>query len=279
MSENPLKHLYRSKTVYVELPSKGKFYKKPPKFSVDGEIGVMPMTTNDELKLKSPDALFNGEAMFDMLSSCVPDIENPREIPACDLDVLVFAIRIATSGDEMEISSECPHCEKTHEYEVNLTRFMASAKEMELDPTVQIDENTTVHVRPYSLESRMKTQIQQFHAYRMESMLNGGDISQDRKVELFNDALAAASSISVELVASNITKVELKSGEDVTAVEEYDHIYQWVMNMDSNTYKKIIGHIRKLSDANIEKEVVLNCAGCNKEYRSDIDLDPTNFFT
>jgi len=279
MSENPLKHLYRSKTVYVQLPSKGKFYKKPPKFSVDGEIGVMPMTTNDELKLKSPDALFNGEAMFDMLQSCVPDIENPREIPACDLDVLVFAIRIATSGDEMEISSECPHCEKTHEYEVNLTRFMASAKEMELDPTVQIDENTTVHVRPYSLESRMKTQIQQFHAYRMESMLNGGDISQDRKVELFNDALAAASSISVELVASNITKVELKSGEDVTNVEEYDHIYQWVMNMDSNTYKKIIGHIRKLSDANIEKEVVLNCAGCNKEYRSDIDLDPTNFFT
>ena len=279
MSENPLKHLYRSKTVYVQLPSKGKFYKKPPKFSVDGEIGVMPMTTNDELKLKSPDALFNGEAMFDMLQSCVPDIENPREIPACDLDVLVFAIRIATSGDEMEISSECPHCEKTHEYEVNLTRFMASAKEMDLDPTVQIDENTTVHVRPYSLESRMKTQIQQFHAYRMESMLNGGDISQDRKVELFNDALAAASSISVELVAANITQVQLKSGEDVTNVEEYDHIYQWVMNMDSNTYKKIIGHIRKLSDANIEKEVVLNCAGCNKEYRSDIDLDPTNFFT
>ena len=279
MSENPLKHLYRSKTVYVQLPSKGKFYKKPPKFSVDGEIGVMPMTTNDELKLKSPDALFNGEAMFDMLASCVPDIENPREIPACDLDVLVFAIRIATSGDEMEISSECPHCENTHEYEVNLTRFMASAKEMELDPTVQIDENTTVHVRPYSLESRMKTQIQQFHAYRMESMLNGGDISQDRKVELFNDALAAASSISVELVATNITKVELKSGEDVTHVEDYNHIYEWVTNMDSSMYKKIIGHIRKLSDANIEKEVVLKCAGCNKEYRSDIDLDPTNFFT
>jgi len=279
MSENPLKHLYRSKTVYVQLPSKGKFYKKPPHFSVDGEIGVMPMTTNDELKLKSPDALFNGEAMFDMLASCVPDIENPREIPACDLDVLVFAIRIATNGDQMEISSECPHCEKTHEYDVNLTHFMASAKEMDLEPSVKIDDNTTVHVRPYSLESRMKTQIQQFHAYRMESMLNGGEISTERKVELFNDALAAASTISVELVAENISKVELKEGDDVTKVENYDHIYQWVTNMDSSTYKKIIGHIRKLSDANIEKEIKLTCSGCGKEYRSDIDLDPTNFFT
>jgi len=279
MSENPLQHLYRSKTVYVTLPSKGRFYKTPPNFSVDNEIGVMPMTTNDELKLKSPDALFNGEALFDMLRSCVPDIQNPREIPACDLDVLVFAIRVATSGDMMEISSECPHCEKTHEYEVNLTHLMASAKEMELEPIVEIDENTSVHVRPYTLESRLKTQIQQFHALRMEAMLNGQEISNERKVEMFNDALAAASTISVELVAENITKVELRTGEDTTDVEEYKHIYEWVTNMDSNTYKKIIGHIRRLSDANIDSEIKLTCSGCEKEYRSDIDLDPTNFFT
>ena len=43
--------------------------------------------------------------------------------------------------------------------------------------------------------------------------------------------------------------------------------------------KKYRGKIPLFHDANIEKEVVLNCAGCNKEYRSDIDLDPTNFFT
>ena len=29
----------------------------------------------------------------------------------------------------------------------------------------------------------------------------------------------------------------------------------------------------------IDSEIKLTCSGCEKEYRSDIDLDPTNFFT
>lgn len=280
MSENPLKHLYRSKSVYISLPSKGKYYPSGIDLSVDGELGLMPMTTSDEIKLKSPDALFNGEAMFEMLESCVPDIKNPKEIPACDLDVILFGIRIATSGDMLEISSKCPHCEESHEYEVNLPAIMASAKDINDQNWIDIDDSTRVYVRPYSLMSQIKSNIKQFHNYRMEAALNQEKMNDSEKAELFNTMLAAATGITVELCASNILKVVLTDEEKKkTEVTESKHIYEWVNNMDSATYKKIIGLIKTLGDAKIQSETIINCAGCTKEYKTVVDLDPITFFT
>ena len=280
MSQNPLQHLYRSKTVFVSLPSGGKYYPNGIEVSLDGELGLMPMTTADEIKLKSPDALFNGEAMFDMLKSCVPDIKNPKEIPACDLDVILFGIRIATSGDMLEISSKCPHCEESHDYEVNLPVIMSTAVSPDLEDFIQINENTKVYVRPYSLQSQIKSNIKQFYQYRMEATLNHDNMDTEKKAELFNNALASASAITVELCASNILKVELTDEEGkVTEVDQSKHIFEWVNNMDSATYKKIITRIRELGDAKIQNETQINCAGCEKPYKTVIDLDPITFFT
>ena len=59
---NPLLKAYRSSSLYISLPSGGKFYKEKPKLSADGELAVYAMTARDELITKTPDALFNGEA-------------------------------------------------------------------------------------------------------------------------------------------------------------------------------------------------------------------------
>jgi len=280
MSENPLKHLYRSKTVYVSLPSKGKYYPSGINLSLDGELGLMPMTTADEIMLKSPDALFNGEAMFDMLKSCVPDIVNPKEIPQCDLDVILFGIRVATTGEMLEISSKCPHCEEVSDYEVNLPAIMSTAQQIDVQDFIEINENTTVHVRPYSLDTQIKSSIRQFHNYRMEAALNQDGMDNEKKAELFNQALAAASTITVELCASNILKVVITDSEGVKKeVTERNHIFEWVNNMESAVYKKIINVMKSLGNAKIQNQTAINCAKCEKEYRTEIDLDPVTFFT
>jgi hypothetical protein len=281
MSQNPLTHLYRKKSLYVALPSKGKYYKDGIELSVDEELGVLPMTTADEIKLKSPDALFNGEAMFDMLVSCVPDIKNPREIPACDLDVLLFAIKIATTGDELAITSQCPHCEGTHDYAASLPHILSTAKEIDDDNIVRLDDNTEVHVRPYTLESQIKTNIKQFHNYRMEAILNQGEeLSIESKTELFNSALASASQITIQLLADNILKVIIRDENDKKIiVDESKHIYEWVQNMSSEVYKKLVDRIKLLSDPQIQSDLTITCHGCSKEYKTNIDLDPVSFFT
>ena len=50
------------------------------------ELPVYPMTAIDEITYRTPDALFNGQAVVNVIHSCVPNIKNAWEIPGTDLD-------------------------------------------------------------------------------------------------------------------------------------------------------------------------------------------------
>lgn len=279
MSENPLKNLYRKKSVFVALPSDSKFYKHPPKLSIDEELGVLPMTASDDILLKSPDALFNGEALISMLKSCVPDIHDPEEMPVCDLDLVLMAIKVATNGEGLDVVARCPKCETEETYEVNLPALMSTSQKISKDNVVELEEGVKVHVRPYSLRSQIKGQVQRFHNYRMQMMLNK-EMPNDEKAKIFDEALVAASAISVQLAADNIMLVEIpQDGADTVKVSDSDHIFEWVENMDSKTYEAVITRIRELSDSTINTEISLQCPSCTNEYRTDLELDPVSFFT
>jgi hypothetical protein len=75
---NPLRKYFRQPAIHLRLPSGGKFY---PDGVVDlppnGEIPIYPMTAVDEIITRTPDALFNGSAVPDILKSCVPNIKDP----------------------------------------------------------------------------------------------------------------------------------------------------------------------------------------------------------
>ena len=117
MSNNPLMSHMRQENVFVRLPSKGNFYKQRPDLTDDGEIGVRAMTSADEIALKVPDALFNGEATYRVLESCCPRIKDPREMPYNDVDVVLMAIRRATYGNDLQVPVKCKNKECNHEQE------------------------------------------------------------------------------------------------------------------------------------------------------------------
>jgi hypothetical protein len=103
---NPLKSYFRKPGIWAKLPSQGKFYSQAvTDLNEMGEIPVYPMTAKDELLLKNADALLNGTAIYSMLASCVPSIKNVEEIPSIDLDLLLLAIRRASNGESMEITT------------------------------------------------------------------------------------------------------------------------------------------------------------------------------
>ena len=81
-----LEDFYRSKDVYIKLPTQLRYYKHHPKLSSEGELGIMPMSTKDEMLLKVPDTLYNGEALFEIIKSVAPDIKDPYEILLPDMD-------------------------------------------------------------------------------------------------------------------------------------------------------------------------------------------------
>ena len=104
---NPLSEYFRSPKLFVKLPTGGMFYDKDiVEYPESGELPVFPMTAKDEVMMKNPDALLNGEAVCSLISSCVPNVKNPRLMISNDVDTLLIAIQGATNGDDIEVSAE-----------------------------------------------------------------------------------------------------------------------------------------------------------------------------
>jgi len=273
MSENPLSKLYRTKSIFISLPSNGRFYPKGISLSIDGELGVMPMTARDEIAIKAPDALFNGDALINLIKSCAPDIVNPEEMPACDVDPVVLAIR-AASKKTIESEITCPSCKEENTYEINLLGIISTSQPIDTETHITIGE-AKIHVRPYSLRSQLKANMQKFHHSRMEMVLeHNGEITDEKKIEIFNSAFAEATKLTVELIVDNIDAVELP---EVTVTDK-SHIRGWVENIDKDTYKLVVDKIKSISDNKMTNTMKVACPNCNHQYDTLIELNPVNFF-
>ena len=123
---NPLKSFFRQPAIYIRLPSDGQFW---PDGAVDvpvnRELPVLPMTAMDEITYRTPDALFNGAAIVTVIQSCMPNIKNAWHTPNCDLNAILTAIRIASYGKAMPLSTDCPACNETTDVEVDLQAVLA----------------------------------------------------------------------------------------------------------------------------------------------------------
>ena len=81
LPNNPLKQFFRRPAVFLTLPSGGKYYVDGViNQTENGELPVYPMTAIDEITARTPDALYNGEAVTQIIRSCIPDILQPWAI-------------------------------------------------------------------------------------------------------------------------------------------------------------------------------------------------------
>ena len=119
MEENPLLKYFRKPAIYISLPTKGNFNPEIEQTIID-EVGVLPMTAIDEIALRNPDALLNGEAMIGVIKSCCPSIPNPRNLCNVDAESLFLAIQYATYGKEVTHTHRCSKCEKTADFNIDI---------------------------------------------------------------------------------------------------------------------------------------------------------------
>ena len=138
---NPLQQYFRQPAIYVKLPSQGKFY---PNNTLDmpptGELPVYPMTAIDEISVRTPDALFNGTAMVELIKSCVPAIKDPWQIKSIDVDAILLAIKSCSQGNDLEVESTCPSCAEAATYGVNLIGMLQNIKKVDYSTPLRMGE-------------------------------------------------------------------------------------------------------------------------------------------
>ena len=277
---NPLAQYYRKPGTYITLPSQGRFYANKPKMSDTGELAVYPMTAKDELALKNPDSLLNGEAIKQVIASVCPDIKNVNEIPAPDIDAILVAMRMTSYGDDMEIdiAHGCDASEgKAQRVTVGLVSVLGTYKIIPEDKgAVTLSNGVVVQLKPYSLEAQSKLLRTQFTTMRQLQAAEASNRSLEERADIANKGYEELAILSQELLARSIVAVTLPDG---TVVTKFEHIYDWVKNLDRASSERLDEELKEFSKFGIVRTVQVKCDYCGEHYTSDMLFDPTAFFS
>ena len=94
MSTNPLQQFFRQPSVYLRLPTGGRWYTTDVvETTEDRELAVYPLSAMNDIMLTTPDALLNGQALENVIRDCAPGIKNVKRFMLPDLEALFLAIK------------------------------------------------------------------------------------------------------------------------------------------------------------------------------------------
>lgn len=278
---NPLANYMRQPKIYITLPSQGEFWTKG---SIDlpenGELPVFSMTARDELLFKTPDALMNGQAVVDVIQSCIPAIKDAWVTPTIDLDTILIAIRLATYGEKMPFTYKIPGNDEEVEYEVDLRVLLDQQQTNHWIEQVVINPDFIICVKPLTYKHMTQTSIKSFETTRILHMVNDESISDEKKLEMFNTSFNNLTKVTVDLMASSIYKIITPDGE----VNDSRHIFEFVNNADKQIFDIVQNHLNSLKNHNdlkplkFETTAEQRAAGAPEIYEVPINFNDSDFF-
>lgn len=273
IANNPLKQYFRRPAIHLRLPSGGKFYDKdvidlPP----TGELPIFPMTAIDEVTIKTPDALFNGSAISDLMKSCVPNIKDPWRVNSIDLDAILIAIRAASTGSNLDVDSNCPECKENSTFGVNLINVLATISAPDYNKELEVNE-LFVKFRPLSYREMNQANMAQFELQKLFVALQQ---VEDENVRLQNtqEALKNVTNLTIDILASTIEYIKTPN----TVVNEKEYIHDFLKNCDKLAFNAIRDYQAQLKGTTELKPLALKCIKCQHEYTQPFTLNSTDFF-
>jgi len=274
MSDNPLSNYFRRPSIYIKLPSEGKFY--PPgmlDMPPNEEIPVYPMTAIDEISYRTPDALFNGSAVVNVISSCVPNIKDPWAMPSIDLDTVLSAIRIASYGHTLEIETTCPKCEEIANYGLDLRTVLDQLKTPDYTDNVDIGD-LSVYFKPLTYKDVNENSIIQFEEQKLTSILQEADIPEEEKLKMLSEAFRKITELTISSLVQSINYIQTPDA----MVQNTEQINEFLHNCERSIFESIREHVIELRDVTELKPLKIKCNECQHEYEQPFTLDMTSFF-
>ena len=272
MNSNPLQKYFRQPKLFVALPSKGMFYKEG---SLNGDHSNMPifgMTGMDEIIMKTPDALFNGEATAKLIESCCPYITDAHSVPSLDVDTLLTAIRIATYGDKITVSNACKNCGVDNEYEIDIASIIEFYSDKEFNNRIEVSD-IIINLRPLSYEEMTKFNTENFKLQRTLYQLNDVTDPAVRQTAL-DEIYAKLAELQVDLFLMSIESVQTPE----TIVSEKEFIAEWLKNSPKDMYNIVKERLEQNKEEWDVPKRDVECTSCQTKDHIQISLDQSNFF-
>lgn len=273
MSVNPLKQYFRRPSIYIQLPSNGLYYKPDVvEFPDNRELPVYPMTAIDEITAKTPDALYNGQAVVDIIHSCVPNIKNAWDINTLDFDTILIGIRIASVGDTMEISSKCPSCSEDSSYDINLVELLQQQERANYNIPLKLGE-LSIKFKPLTYKQTNENSKLQFELQKTVIMVESESDDEQRQ-KIMQESILKFNSYLIDLIVEMIEYIETPEQK----VDSVEFIKEFLINCDRTQHNYVIDYGKNLGEKSKLKPINLRCMHCEHQYDHRLVLNITDFF-
>lgn len=270
---NPLQRFFRQPKISVSLPSKGLYYEPGALQGDYNNVPVFAMSGMDEIIMKTPDALFTGEATAKVIESCCPYIKNAKHMPAIDIDALLVAIRIATFGDKMNMHQVCTSCGEENEYEIELGNILEYFNNLKFINTIAINDSLVIKIRPLQYEEMSYFSIENFKLQKtlfQTSELKEEDVRQQQIDGIYKNL----SELQVQLFLTAIESVQV----DGALVTEKAYIEEWLRNTERESYQLIKQKLEENKAVWDMPPQRVACGHCAAENIINVTLDQASFF-
>jgi hypothetical protein len=271
---NPLRQYFRRPSIYLKLPSKGEFWPEGSLESTEnGELPVFPMTAIDEITYRTPDALFNGDAVVSVIQSCIPSVKNAWDAPVSDVNPILVAIRIASYGHELELGTTCPACTHEADYTLDLRIVLDQLKNPDFKNTIKHGD-LEISFQPISYRQQHETNNTQFEEQRTIQLIPGSDLPDEEKVKRLNSALKRITELTVMALKHSIAGIRTPQN----IVTEPEFIEEFLNNCDRKLFNIIRDRVIELRQSSELKPLHITCTECSHEYDQPLTLDMASFF-
>ena len=278
---NPLTKYMRQPKIYISLPSQGKYW---PAGSLNmpenGQLAVYSMTAKDEMLFKTPDALMNGQAVVDVIQSCIPDIKNAWNTPSIDMDIILVAIRIATYGEKMTVTANIPVINEEQEYDIDLHQFIDKVGNNVWSEQVPISDDLILFVKPLNYRHLTNISLKSFETNKIIQVAGDQNLSEKEKLQLVNDSFKVLSDLTTDMMVGTIFKIKTQESD----VTETRYIKEFIENADRSVFDTVQKHINDLKEQNELKPISVPTtpeqqeAGAPATFEVPINFDHSTFF-
>lgn len=280
-AKNPLANYMRQPKIYITLPSKGQYWpERSIQMPENGELPVYSMTAKDELVFKTPDALMNGQAMVDVIQSCFPNIKNAWDVPTIDMDTILIAIRLATYGEFLPFKHRIPIIDEEVDYEIDLKRLLDQQSNNIWKEEIIVNPELAIYVKPLSYKHMTRISLKSFETNKIMTAINDDNISDEKKLEIFNQSFSKLTDLTVNLISESIYKIITPDVE----VTDQRTILEFVNNVDKVIFDKINKHLNNLKTHNELKPIACYTTeeqqeqGAPASYQVPINFNDSDFF-
>lgn len=259
---NPLlsKLLNKMPGTTFRLPSKGLLYRNGEldEDVKNGEIIVYPMTTLDEIYMRSPDMLFQGTAIEKVFSKRIPQIKKPLELFSNDVDYLLVCLRKVSYGDFISIKHKCDKCgdktEEVHSYDIPLNHFFQNTKELSLE---------TKDTLSFSLSNGFKITLKPARMNEVLDLYRFNNMNESSSLEDTEQLLIKGLATTIDMVDD---------------IEDRDFIQEWLSALPRSIMDEFKGKLEKINNWGVEFSYTIHCQDCNEPQPINTVLNPIYFF-